>query len=529
MEFSDPQFEIADNEFVFGWGSRALHLIFSGGELLEGAGELAWYNINRATVVVRVAKSQSGVTYRVIEKEEDSFGCASLGNSLYDTIKSCKQGAHSENNIETDEITRYGFDNGMELLPHARNDQASGNSIIDSETKIEEICRKEEDASFSTEHFWCDELGGCDNDGTSEIHRAIKEYIPWYILHQQPDTCPSREFLSHSLPILEDTEYDVSKHLKSVVNLLTSQIPECDPLTSILPAAEDEILWRGNVDILSSTGKGTNEEIGPRSSNLQAHSKPKKDDMVELLSSKDFDEKHHFSKYLNVVMPCRKSEGYKPGSVLHPLSLQIVWTNEEENIILSLLQQKKVWDIYFDFGNSTKSILQARSAMLVDVLIATVYEDIIACGENTLQSAWTIRTLSTSISHNRKCSTLLRVVNASGRRCLTLPAVRSFSLFSRSLHALCIILQQGTVSVTRLLVRAYKLLSHEECPHISVPTIVVPLLLWIGYFTPTEAFQKLQHVGNLPPVVMDKYLLGIAQEVHDVLPKISIESIGLQV
>jgi hypothetical protein len=120
---------------------------------------------------------------------------------------------------------------------------------------------------------------------------------------------------------------------------------------------------------------------------------------------------------------------------------------------------------------------------ILDVLMAYTYDHLFATGDATVESAWTIATLSTSLSwlddtiHGSVEETLFAFV----RRCLIYPYWRSidFTLDIVVAHTLTLLLETGIPGVVKALLQIRQIFDTSEWYYVHNKIWVDPYLYWV--------------------------------------------------
>ena len=120
---------------------------------------------------------------------------------------------------------------------------------------------------------------------------------------------------------------------------------------------------------------------------------------------------------------------------------------------------------------------------LLDLLVPYVYDHITTMGEPTVESAWTITTLSSSLSFLDPPETLQECLISSSRRMLIYPYWRNFDFVMDVIwnHTLCI-LKGGTIyTIIKCLLQVRTILERSESYYIGNKLFVDPYLYWIQH------------------------------------------------
>jgi protein SHQ1 len=120
---------------------------------------------------------------------------------------------------------------------------------------------------------------------------------------------------------------------------------------------------------------------------------------------------------------------------------------------------------------------------LVDILFAYVYDHLLTDGEPTVESSWTICTLSCTLSwlndYDAKVDTFESVVRYSSRRALIYPYLRNLDLIQYCWNQVITILQQGRRCVIRCLLQVRHILDKSECHYLGNRLFVDHYLAWL--------------------------------------------------
>jgi len=121
---------------------------------------------------------------------------------------------------------------------------------------------------------------------------------------------------------------------------------------------------------------------------------------------------------------------------------------------------------------------------LLDILFAYVYDHIMADGDPTIESSWTVCILSSTlgwldifdVEHG---DSLELVVKHSIRRALIYPYLRNYKLALYCWNQVLCILQNGRRSIIRSLLQVRNILDKSECHYLGNRLFVDPYLAWI--------------------------------------------------
>jgi len=126
---------------------------------------------------------------------------------------------------------------------------------------------------------------------------------------------------------------------------------------------------------------------------------------------------------------------------------------------------------------------------LIDLLFAYVYDHLLTDGDPTVESAWTVSTLSASLSwmddwldDETKVvdpAAVRSVVHSSLRRALVYPYLRNFDFAVHCMRQVVQILQRGLRSVIRCLLQLRGILDKSELHYLGNKLFVDPYLAWL--------------------------------------------------
>ena len=125
---------------------------------------------------------------------------------------------------------------------------------------------------------------------------------------------------------------------------------------------------------------------------------------------------------------------------------------------------------------------------LIDLLFGYVYDHLLTDGDPTVESAWTVSTLSASLSwmddwldeRDDPAVTVVRsVVHSSLRRALVYPYLRNFDFAVHCMRQVGQILQRGLRTVIRCLLQLRGILDKSELHYLGNKLFVDPYLAWL--------------------------------------------------
>ncbi|XP_037638377.1 protein SHQ1 homolog isoform X1 [Sebastes umbrosus] len=116
---------------------------------------------------------------------------------------------------------------------------------------------------------------------------------------------------------------------------------------------------------------------------------------------------------------------------------------------------------------------------LVDILLAYCYEARSTEGEHNVESPWTIRKLSGTLSWLETYGSLQDVLVSFGRRVLCYPLYRHFSMVSAAVRDTTKILQSGKACVLKCLLDIHKVFRENEPAYILNDLYITDYCIWI--------------------------------------------------
>ncbi len=131
------------------------------------------------------------------------------------------------------------------------------------------------------------------------------------------------------------------------------------------------------------------------------------------------------------------------------------------------------------------SVKQEESLFLgmLDILFAYVYDHLVTEGDPTIESSWTICSLSSTLSwleaFDSAQDTLELVMRHSIRRALIYPYLRNYELALYCWKQVLCILQNGRRCVVRSLLHVRSILDKSECHYLGNRLYIDPYLAWI--------------------------------------------------
>uniref|UniRef100_A0A8C1XJ38 Protein SHQ1 homolog n=1 Tax=Cyprinus carpio TaxID=7962 RepID=A0A8C1XJ38_CYPCA len=133
---------------------------------------------------------------------------------------------------------------------------------------------------------------------------------------------------------------------------------------------------------------------------------------------------------------------------------------------------------------------------LVDIVLAYVYDVRTTEGEHNVESAWTIRKLSGTLSWLEIYHSVQDVLVSFGRRTLCYPLSRHFSLITRAVKDVACIFQSGKACVLKCLLAIHKIFRENDPAYILNDLYITDYCIWI---------QR----------VKSKHVLALAESLHN--------------
>ncbi|KAF7711405.1 protein SHQ1 homolog [Silurus meridionalis] len=116
---------------------------------------------------------------------------------------------------------------------------------------------------------------------------------------------------------------------------------------------------------------------------------------------------------------------------------------------------------------------------LVDIILAYIYDVRTTEGEHNVESAWTIRKISGTLSWLETYHTLHEVLVSFGRRVLCYPLYRHFSLITTAMQDAAHIFQGGKAFVLKCLLAIHKIFRSNEPAYILNDLYITDYCVWI--------------------------------------------------
>lgn len=116
---------------------------------------------------------------------------------------------------------------------------------------------------------------------------------------------------------------------------------------------------------------------------------------------------------------------------------------------------------------------------LVDIILAYVYDVRTTEGEHNVESAWTIRKLSGTLSWLETYHSVQDVLVSFGRRTLCYPLYRHFSLVTLAVNDAACIFQAGKACVLKCLLAIHKIFRENDPAYILNDLYITDYCIWI--------------------------------------------------
>jgi protein SHQ1 len=116
---------------------------------------------------------------------------------------------------------------------------------------------------------------------------------------------------------------------------------------------------------------------------------------------------------------------------------------------------------------------------LLDILIGFTYDHLISEGDHGIESAWTISTLSPTLSWLDTSSSTKSIVRTAVRRMLSYPFLRQYDLAIHVMNMTNSILKCGKRAVLRVLLQIYRIFEKSETQYLLNSLYVQDYCVWI--------------------------------------------------
>ncbi|KAI9500782.1 SHQ1 protein-domain-containing protein [Coemansia spiralis] len=143
---------------------------------------------------------------------------------------------------------------------------------------------------------------------------------------------------------------------------------------------------------------------------------------------------------------------------------------------------------------------------LVDILFAYSLDHRINMGEQTVESAWTIGAVSSTLSNLDQFSTLRDVVVACFRRGLAYPLYRNWELCEKALEDVYVLLKLGRRAVLKALLEIKKIFDSHDIYYIYSKIFFDDYCVWLQTASSDTAFRSLAHQTHI--MELDKEEVG---------------------
>lgn len=243
-----------------------------------------------------------------------------------------------------------------------------------------------------------------------------------------------------------------------------------------------ELPWMEGRSTFSSEKK--DEAIHNQRRQLRINMELEKFNVERYLQDLEIHDDYIFQCAMNYEPHWREDQLHSLAEELANLSLQdraSFFTNEEKQQLVSIPYPLLPSTI-------TDEQMEALLVGLVDILFGYVYDHLTTSGDPTVESAWTISTLSASLSclddwldetGSSTSETLISVGCSCLRRSLIYPYLRNFEFGTYCLEQVRQILSQGARCVIRCLLQARTILDHSELYYLGNKLWLDPYLAWL--------------------------------------------------
>ncbi|XP_074646856.1 protein SHQ1 homolog [Tubulanus polymorphus] len=178
-------------------------------------------------------------------------------------------------------------------------------------------------------------------------------------------------------------------------------------------------------------------------------------------------------------------------------SCEVSLTAEEKDIMRKLPAKEYLLD---------KRDVMSVWLGLIDIIYAYAYNYRTTEGENNVESAWTLRKLSATLSWFERFTNMKHVVISSTRRSLCFPLHRNWKLSRKILKDTKIIFSLGRKYLLKCLLDIHQILCHSESYYILNDLYITDYCVWIQ----SASVKKLDSLTrSLMKVKMDKDEVGL--------------------
>lgn len=151
---------------------------------------------------------------------------------------------------------------------------------------------------------------------------------------------------------------------------------------------------------------------------------------------------------------------------------------------------------------------------LIDILFAYLYNERINCGEENIETAWTISKVSSSLSWLDTFDSLDQVLIASFRRSLCIPLYRNWKLSEKVLADLIFVLKKGHKLILKCLLGVRAAFMDGENRYILNDLYINDYCIWIQYASQTKLSAL---ITSLEKIRISKEMMGFDLDVLELL------------
>nr|XP_033782023.1 protein SHQ1 homolog isoform X2 [Geotrypetes seraphini]XP_033782025.1 protein SHQ1 homolog isoform X2 [Geotrypetes seraphini]XP_033782026.1 protein SHQ1 homolog isoform X2 [Geotrypetes seraphini] len=116
---------------------------------------------------------------------------------------------------------------------------------------------------------------------------------------------------------------------------------------------------------------------------------------------------------------------------------------------------------------------------LIDILLAYCYEICVTEGEKNVESSWNIRKLSGTLCWLESYTCVQEVLVSFGRRVLSYPLYRHFSLVTKAVGEVAVLLQMGKAAVLKCLLAIHKIFQENDPAYLLNDLYITDYCIWI--------------------------------------------------
>ena len=174
------------------------------------------------------------------------------------------------------------------------------------------------------------------------------------------------------------------------------------------------------------------------------------------------------------------------------------FTADESHLLATIPSTRSVHQIY----TITKEQKRSAYLTLTDILFAYAFDYRTTDGEFTVESSWTISTLSISLSWlenlNPPYDSIVDVLRWNIRRSLIYPYVRNHMLSMMIVNDICQIILAGRRTILRSLLHVHTIMEKSESHYLFNKLYIYPLIGWIQqYCTEDEVLDYGKEIETL--------------------------------